>query len=67
MIAVKAKRDDAGHWYLIPNELVNEFNNLLDYAINSEDDGSSIDLFENTFSKYRTGGDLNNTQLYING
>lgn len=58
---VKAVRDDDGHWYVIPNELFNEFNRLLD---THEDDFESQREFMEKFDKYRTGGDLNLVQLY---
>jgi hypothetical protein len=59
MKKVKATRDDSGHWYIIPNELYDEF--CLDEE-NEEmiDDGE----FDKKWGKYRTGGDLNLVQLY---
>jgi hypothetical protein len=53
---VKAVQDDSGHWYLIPNELVDTF-----YG----DDVMEIDNFDDKYSRYKTGGDLNLVQLYI--
>lgn len=53
---VKAVTDDGGHWYLIPNELVDTF-----YG----DDAMEIDNFDNKYGKYRTVGDINLVQLYI--
>lgn len=55
---VKAVRDDSAHWYIIPSEKAEEFNKLLD-----ETDDEYTE-FEEKFSKYRTGGDVNNVQLY---
>jgi len=61
MIKVKAVQDENGHWYVLPNDVVAEF----------EKDGQNEDFvdsgdFDNKYNKYRTGGDLNNTQLYAN-
>lgn len=65
MKAVKALRDDDGHWYIVPNDEANEFMKLFDDIIANDYDCDLIDKFEEKFSKYRTGGDLNNVQLYI--
>ncbi len=61
MIKVKAVQDDNSHWYLVPNEKVDEFYELLDLA-NKEDD---YEEFDDQFAEYMTGGDINNEQLYI--
>lgn len=64
---VKAVQDEAGHWYVIPMELQESFKELhakaleFLYGENSEDVEKE---FIDKFSKYRTGGDLNNKQLY---
>jgi hypothetical protein len=55
---VRAIKDDSGHWYVIPMELTVEFHNLLNGGERTEDE------FIEKFSKYMTGGDLNNIQLY---
>lgn len=55
---VHAIRDDDGHWYVIPVELTVEFHNLLNGCERTEDE------FIGKFSRYMTGGDLNNIQLY---
>lgn len=55
---VNAIKDDDGHWYVIPIELSVEFHNLLNGGERTEDE------FIEKFSKYMTGGDLNNIQLY---
>ena len=63
---VYATRDDDGHWYVIPFEMKDEFQKLLDlsgYESNKnweEHEAEFIDKFD----KYRTGGDLNNKKLY---
>ncbi len=64
--AVKAVQDDSGHWYVIPDDMVSKFYEL-DLAIGSENEITATEADENFefyFSKYRTGGDLNNIQLY---
>lgn len=56
---VKAVKDESGHWYIIPEK-------LLPFFEIDEEDESMIDSgqFDNKWSKYRTGGDLNLVQLY---
>ena len=61
MIKVKATQDEDGHWYVLPNEVVDDF----DKDGQNEDFVDSGD-FDNKYNKYRTGGDLNNIQLYAN-
>lgn len=56
MTKVKAVQDDSGHWYVIPNELIDEF----DFDLEDED----FD-FGAKYGQYMTGGDLNLVQLYI--
>ena len=66
MIKVRATQDDSGHWYVIPEELSEEFYKLLE-KVYSDDYPHRYDdeeKFESKFSGYRTGGDLNNIQLY---
>lgn len=63
MKAVNALKDDSGHWYLIPNELVEEFNSLCEKADNGDEDACTE--VDSKFGKYRTGGDLNTEQLYV--
>ena len=60
MKKVKAVKDESGHWYVIPNDLVNDFHK-------DEENESMIDSgeFDNKWGKYRTGGDLNLIQLYV--
>lgn len=69
MMAVKAVQDESSHWYLIPNDELREFDNLSGYIFDLDEDSDEyydkIEEFEKMFSKYRTGGDLNNIQLYI--
>lgn len=56
MTKVKAVQDDSGHWYLIPNGLIDDFDSDL------EDEDFD---FGAKYGEYMTGGDLNNIQLYI--
>lgn len=59
MKRVYAVQDDSSHWYVIPFELKDLFFAELE---NGEQD--EWDHFEELFSQYRTGGDLNNIELY---
>ena len=56
---VKCVQDDDGHWYVIPNHLIGEFNTDLENEI-------MIDLghFDKKYGIYSTGGDLNLLQFY---
>lgn len=58
MKKVHAIKDDDGHWYVIPAEMIEEFHRLLDGGESTEDE------FIEKFSDYMTGGDLNLVQLY---
>jgi hypothetical protein len=53
---VIACQDDSCHWYVIPAGMLDEFLKLCE----EENDP----LFDKTFGQYRTGGDLNNVQLW---
>lgn len=59
-IPVKAVSDDSGHWYIIPLSFVKDFHQDL-----SNDDMVDSGGFDDKYRQYRTGGDLNLTQLYI--
>lgn len=69
---VVAVQDDGSNWYVIPSELKEEFRKLDEWIFNAYHnvdipENVLIDLeskFTEKFSKYRTGGDLNNIQLY---
>jgi hypothetical protein len=58
---VKAVRDYSGHWYIIPNELYQNFLKDLD-----NEDMVDSGKFSEKYGKYMTGGDLNLVQLYAN-
>lgn len=59
MKKVYVVQDDDCHWYVIPFEMKDEFNSDLDGL--SDD---NIYEWEDKYSQYLTGGDLNNIQLY---
>ena len=61
MVKVKAVRDDSGHWYVIPDELYQNFLKDLD-----NEDMADSGEFGEKYGKYMTGGDLNLVQLYAN-
>ena len=61
MIKVKATQDENGHWYVLPNEVVEDFD-----KDEQNEDFVDSGKFDNKYNKYRTGGDLNNIQLYAN-
>lgn len=52
-------RDDDGHWYVIPFEMKDEF--ISDLEGLGHD---NYEEWEDKYSQYMTGGDLNNVQLY---
>jgi len=58
-IKVKAVQDDSGHWFVIPNELAKDF-----YKDLEDEDMCDSGEFDDKYGAYRTGGDLNLTQLY---
>lgn len=60
MKKVKAIQDDSCHWYIIPNELKDEFYKDLD-----NEDMIDSGKFDTKYGHYRTGGDLNLVQLYV--
>lgn len=59
IIPVKALEEDSD-WYLIPNELYEEFKNDT-YNEEMVESGG----FDDKWWKYKTGGDLNLIQLYV--
>ena len=61
MIKVKATQAENGHWYVLPNEVVEDFD-----KDEQNEDFVDSGKFDNKYNKYRTGGDLNNIQLYAN-
>jgi hypothetical protein len=58
---VNAVQDESGDWFVIPSELVGQF-----MQENLNDDMCYSGEFDNKWGQYRTGGDLNLVQLYIN-
>lgn len=66
MLKIKLLQDDRFNWYTIPNNMENLFYNILDEIYNLEDNAhEKIEEFEQAFSKYKLGEDVNKTQLYI--
>jgi hypothetical protein len=66
LIPVILKRDNDGHWYVIPVQLADEFTRLLEQS--GEHNLGCYEAqqkFIEKFNQYSTGGDLNNTQLYV--
>lgn len=63
---VYVTQDDDCHWYVIPYDLKDEFNNRLG-AISKLAflDGEELtEEFEKRFGQYATGGDINLIELY---
>lgn len=58
LIKVYATKDNDGHWFVIPAEMIDDFRRLRDGGEKTEDE------FIEKYSDYMTGGDLNNVQLY---
>lgn len=59
LVKVKVMQDEDGHNYIIPNELMDEFNKDL-----SNYDMIDSGEFDEKYSKYMTGVVFNNIQLY---
>ena len=59
---VYAVQDESSHWYVIPVELKKDFYSLHERAC--DDDYDAQEEFEEKFNVYRTGGSLNNIQLW---
>jgi len=55
----KAVTDDSGHWYIIPNERLEEF-----CSDEQNEDMTDSGEFDGKWGEYRTGGDLNLVQLW---
>lgn len=66
MIPVKAIEFD-GDWFVIPSMLRVDFEKMTDKFLSEDYHNKYADMekFEKIFGKYRTGGDLNNVQLYV--
>lgn len=58
-IPVVAIKDGDGHWYVIPKELEELFRKM-----EEEGEADSYCSFMGKFDEYKTGGDLNNIQLF---
>lgn len=55
----KVITDESSHWYVIPNDLLQEFR-----QDESNEDMIDSGQFDEKWGKYRTGGDLNCIQLW---
>lgn len=65
MERVYVLQDESSHWYVIPYEERDRFLGLLNSYCETESN-EILELFESDFSKYRTGGSVNNVPLYAN-
>ena len=56
---VKAIQDESSHWYVLPNDLLDDFHK-------DEENEDFIDSggFDEKYGRFRTGGGLNLVQLY---
>ena len=57
---VYVTKDDDGHDYIIPWELKDDFNTELENGYDDE-----FESFNEKFGDYMTGGDINETGLFI--
>lgn len=65
-VPVVAVQDESSHWYVIPSEKSERYRSLSNKLYETDfRDVDMINQFEEEFGGYRTGGDLNNVQLYI--
>jgi len=62
IVPVYLTKDESSHWYCIPLEMKELFNELHERAC--QGDHEAEDQFISTFSCYMTGGGPNNPQLY---
>ncbi len=62
------RQDDAGHWYLIPQELLSRYRELTDKAVSSsnyKEMESAFDDINTEFSKHRLSGGVENLKIEI--
>ena len=61
-------QDTDGHWYWIPNRLLVEFRNELEWITGLEymDDSDAFDDFSDKYEDYRTLGDPYNMPDFFN-
>lgn len=57
---VTVAQDISSHWYVVPTEKIKEFYKDEEKGEETDD----WDEFEKKWGMYRTGGDINNIQLY---
>jgi len=56
---VHATQDESGHWYVLPNDLVDDF-----YKDGDNEDFVDSGDFDAKYGQYMTGGALNLVQLW---
>lgn len=59
-VPVHPAQDNAWNWYILPNELNDQFQEDLE-----NEDMLDSGEFDDKYGQYMTGGDLNLVQLYI--
>lgn len=66
---VKLLQDESSHWYIVPQELWDDWEGLIGAIYSTEEFSdewySLIDDFNNMFSKYMVGRRLSNYQLFV--
>ena len=62
------RQDDAGHWYLIPQELLSRYRELTDKTVSSnnyEEMESAFDSLNEEFNKHRLSGGVEDLKVEI--
>ncbi len=62
------RQDDAGHWYLIPQELLSRYRELTDKTVSSsnyEEMESVFDAINTEFGKHRLSGGVEDLKIEI--
>ena len=64
------RQDDDDHWYLVPEDFCNNFDNMINQIYNSDDDWDRkeylISLFVEAFNKYRLSGGYRDLKILMN-
>ena len=61
LVKVHAVQDDSCHWYIIPSSLKSQF-----YIDSENEDMCDSGEFDQKYGQYRTGGSINQIQLFAN-
>lgn len=61
----RLRTDDDGHWYLVPEELVEQFDAYLEATYASPHDYEAEARFIDKFDEYRTGGGIRDFRVVI--